>query len=318
MENGRIILIGATTENPSFEVNAPLLSRMKVLVLKPLEEETILEILRRAVADEKRGLGNRDVEVPDDLLRFLSSMSQGDVRFSLNVLELAVESTAPDRAGKRLVERDGMLEAMQKSPLLYDRAGEEHFNTISAVHKSLRDSDPDAAIYWIMRMLEAGEDPLYIIRRLVRFATEDIGLADPGALTVAIAAKETVHFIGMPEGALAVLEAAVYLACAPKSNALYAASSKARKVIEKSGALPVPLHIRNAPTGLMGKLGYGKGYKYAHDQPESYAVQDHLPEKIRGEKFYKPGKFGFEKEISKRLAWWASLRNKQNMKNPEE
>ncbi len=318
VEKGTIVLIGATTENPSFEVIAPLLSRMKVLVLKSLSENAIVTILKKALSDMERGVGREEVTISDEDLELLASMSQGDVRFALNTLEIAVFSFPPeegdgeedDTPGQKVIGREALLEAMQKSPLVYDKAGEEHYNIISAVHKSLRDSDADAAVYWITRMLEAGEDPLYIMRRLVRFASEDIGLADPGALQVSIAAKEAVEFLGMPEAALAVLEAAIYLASAPKSNSVYETHSRVRRLIQNTGALPVPLHIRNAPTGLMKSLGYGKGYRYAHSYEDVVTGQEHLPEKIRGSKFYRPGRFGFEKEIAKRIKWWEAQKRK--------
>lgn len=318
VEKGTIVLVGATTENPSFEVIAPLLSRMKVLVLKPLSDTAIVTILKKALSDSDRGVGKAGAVISDKDLQLVASMSQGDVRFALNTLEIAVSSFLPDGAGGEeggapkhpVIGREALLEAMQKSPLIYDKAGEEHYNIISAMHKSLRDSDADAAVYWITRMLEAGEDPFFIMRRLVRFASEDIGLADPGALQVAMAAKEAVGFIGMPEAALAVLEAAIYLASAPKSNSLYEAHSRVRRLIRDTGALPVPLHIRNAPTRLMKSIGYGDGYKYAHNYEDGVTGQEHLPDKIRGSRFYRPGRFGFEKEIAKRIDWWEARKRK--------
>jgi putative ATPase len=308
VEGGVIILIGATTENPSFEVNSALLSRCRVFVLRQLRPEEVVAILRRALADRERGLGALGAEAADEALGFLAGMSGGDARVALNALELAALAAAPDAQGRRAVTLEAAKDAMQRRTLLYDKDREEHYNIISALHKSLRGSDPQAGLYWLGRMLYAGEDPLYVARRLVRFASEDVGLADPQALVVAVAAKEACDFIGMPECDNALAQAAVYLATAPKSNALYTAMGAVKREIEKSGSLPVPLHIRNAPTGLMKDLGYGRGYQYDHDAPEAFAGQEHLPAELAGRVFYQPGEFGFEREVRKRLDYWARLR----------
>ena len=305
VENGTIILIGATTENPSFEVVSPLLSRSRVLVLKRLTPDQLKAILQNAIADPKRGLGSENLAVEDEALDYLAVFSDGDARVALNALEFAAQTTGPKDDGGIHINETAVQEAMQKKALLYDRVGEEHFNLISALHKSLRGSDPDAALYWLARMLEAGEDPLYIARRMVRFASEDVGMADPAALQVALAAKEAVHFIGLPEGGLALAQAAVYLASAPKSNSLYSAYKRVLADIEKTGSLPVPLHIRNAPTQLMKDLDYGKGYKYDHDYEDGHAGQEYLPEELREHDYYKPTERGYEKEVKERLErWW--------------
>ena len=301
VESGDIVLIGATTENPSFEVNAALLSRSRVVVLRPLAEDQLVELLERALGDAERGLGGSGVEVAPEALRFLARASDGDARTALNVLELAVATVEADAAGLRRVDAAGMQRVFARKALLYDRAGEEHFNLISALHKSLRNSDADAGLYWLARMLEAGEDPLYIARRLVRFATEDVGLADPRALVVAMAAQQAVHFIGLPEGALALAELAVYLAAAPKSNAVYVAYGEAAKDALTTRAEPPPLHIRNAPTRLMKDLGYGQGYRYAHDEAEGVAAMDCLPDSLAGRRYYRPGQRGAEADLAARL-----------------
>ncbi len=301
VESGDIVLIGATTENPSFEVNAALLSRSRVVVLRPLAEEQLVTLLERALGDEERGLGGSGVEVAPEALRFLARASDGDARTALNVLELAVATVEADAAGLRRVDAAGMQRVFARKALLYDRAGEEHFNLISALHKSLRNSDADAGLYWLARMLEAGEDPLYVARRLVRFATEDVGLADPQALAVAMAAQQAVHFIGLPEGALALAELAVYLAAAPKSNAVYVAYGEAAKDALTTRAEPPPLHIRNAPTRLMKDLGYGQGYRYAHDEAEGVAAMDCLPDSLAGRRYYRPGQRGAEADLAARL-----------------
>lgn len=303
VESGDIVLIGATTENPSFEVNAALLSRSRLVVLKPLAEEELVRVLNHALADEERGLGGEKADVDDDALLFLARTSDGDARTALNVLELAVTtaSAAPGEDGRRIVDLEALRQAFARKALLYDRAGEEHFNIISALHKSIRNSDADAGLYWLARMLEAGEDPLYVARRLVRFASEDIGLADPQALVVAMAAQQAVHFIGLPEGALALAELVVYLAAAPKSNALYLAYAEAAKDALESRAEPVPLWIRNAPTGLMKDLGYGRGYRYAHDEAEGVAAMDCLPEGLAGRRYYRPTDRGDEEGAGARL-----------------
>jgi putative ATPase len=302
VESGDVVLIGATTENPSFEVNAALLSRCRVVVLKPLTPVQIKELLARSLADAERGLGALAAEVADDALDFLAGAADGDARTALNVLELAVTTTPPDDEGRRHVDLAAMREAFARKSLLYDRAGEEHFNIISALHKSVRNSDADAGLYWLARMLEAGEDPLYVARRLVRFASEDVGLADPRALVQAMAAQQAVHFVGLPEGALALAQAVVYLAAAPKSNALYRAYGEAVKDAMETRAEPVPLHIRNAPTSLMKGLGYGQGYRYAHDEEEGVAAMECLPENLRGHRYYEPTGRGEEAGIAERLA----------------
>jgi putative ATPase len=304
VERGTIVLTGATTENPSFEVNSALLSRCKVLTLRGLTAEEIGRILARALQDEERGLGNLKAKVTPEALKHLSEMAHGDARVALNALEAAVLTTAPAADGHRFISLAIAEEAMQRKALLYDKEGEEHYNVISAFHKSMRGSDPDAALYWLARMIEAGEDPLYIARRMVRFASEDIGLADPQALNIALLSMQAFHFLGLPEGELALAEAAVYLATAPKSNAIYLAYEKARRVVKEKGALPVPLHIRNAPTKLMGELGYGKGYKYAHDYPEGIAEQEYFPKEIGVRPYYHPTDRGLEKIIGQRLEAW--------------
>ncbi|HEX9920962.1 MAG TPA: replication-associated recombination protein A, partial [Candidatus Methylomirabilis sp.] len=301
VEKGTIILIGATTENPSFEVIAPLLSRTKVFALNPLSEEDLVTILKRALADKERGLGGMKTEVTEEALRYMAALADGDARRSLNTLEMAVSTTRPDPEGVRHISLAVAEEAGQRKALLYDREGEEHYNLISALHKSLRDSDPDGALYWLGRMLEAGEDPLYLARRMVRFASEDIGNADPVALQIAVAAKEAYHFLGSPEGELALAQCAVYLATAPKSNAIYAAFQEVQKDIQGQPALPVPLHLRNAPTSLMAQLGYAKGYQYAHHFPEAYVEQEHLPENLRGRIYYHPSDRGHEGKIKEVL-----------------
>ena len=310
VEAGDIILIGATTENPSFEVNAALLSRSKVFVLKPLDEEAIVRILRRALADNDRGLGKHGVIAADEAFAAMARYANADARAALNLLQLAV-ATAPQPAGHPVIDMAVVEQTMQKKALLYDKSGEEHYNIISALHKSMRNSDPDAAVYWLARMVEAGEDPLYIARRLVRFASEDIGNADPQALVVAVAAKDAVHFIGMPEGNTALAQAAIYLATAPKSNAILTAYGAAAEAAEKDVAQPVPLHLRNAPTKLMKQLDYGKGYRYAHDEADAVADMDCLPENLRGRRFYQPTERGFEKEIKRRLDGWNDIKQKR-------
>jgi putative ATPase len=312
VEAGDIVLIGATTENPSFEVNAALLSRSQVFVLAPLDEADILEILRRALADRERGLGEAPVDVGDEALAAIARFANGDARVALNLLESTVSAAAGMRppGGRAVVDRDFVQQSITRRALLYDKAGEEHYNLISALHKSMRNSDPDAAVYWLARMLEAGEDPLYVARRLVRFASEDVGNADPQALAVAVAAKDAVHFIGMPEGNTALAQAALYLATAPKSNATYTAYLHAAEAAHRDVAEPVPLHLRNAPTNLMKDLEYGKGYRYAHDEPTGVAPMDCLPPSLRGRHFYQPTERGFEKEIKRRLDGWEALKKK--------
>ncbi len=301
VESGDIVLIGATTENPSFEVNAALLSRSRVVVLKPLGGEQLLQVLRQALADPKRGLGAWNADVEDHALAFLAGTSDGDARTALNVLELAVTTAVPGEDGRRLIDLPAMQQAFARKALLYDKAGEEHFNVISALHKSIRNSDSDAGLYWLARMIEAGEDPLYVARRLVRFASEDVGMADPHALVLAMAAPQAVHFIGLPEGALALAELVVYLAAAPKSNALYVAYGEAARDALETRAEPVPLWIRNAPTGLMKDLGYGKGYRYAHDEAEGVAGMECLPEGLACRRYYRPTDRGREADVAARL-----------------
>jgi len=303
-ENGTVTLIGATTENPSFEVISALLSRCRVFTLNMLTETEIEAIVRRAIADSERGLGKLNIEFAEDALNHLVTMSNGDARIALTALELAALATAPDDKGKRRIELSAIEDAFQHRALLYDKSGEEHFNLISALHKSMRGSDPDAALYWLGRMIEAGEDPLYIARRLVRFASEDIGLADPQALVQANAAQQAIHFIGLPEGNLALAQAVVYLATAPKSNALYRAYGKVQEDIKKTRTQPVPMHLRNPETGLMRQVGYGKGYRYPHDFPGHFVRENYFPDALKGRKYYRPGTLGFEKEIQKRLDYW--------------
>ncbi len=300
VEKGNIILIGATTENPSFEVIAPLLSRTKVYVLHPLTTEQLLALLRRALADRERGLAALNVTVSEELLREIAVRANGDARVAYNTLEAAALGTRPQDA-RRVLSRDVLEQVLQRRVLLYDKAGEEHYNLISALHKSVRNSDPDAALYWLGRMLEAGEDPLYIARRLVRMASEDIGLADPQALTVAVNAMQAAHFVGLPEGNLALAEAAVYLALAPKSNALYEGYGKVTEDVQRTVAEPVPLHLRNPVTPLMREVGYGKGYEYAHDYPEKTASMPCLPESLRNRRYYLPTEEGFEQRLRERL-----------------
>jgi len=308
VESGDIVLIGATTENPSFEVNAALLSRSKVFVLKLLSEDAIVTILKSALTDPERGLGKQHPEADDDALRAIARFANGDARSALNLLQLTV-SSASNPAGRPKIDQALLEKTLQNRTLLYDKTGEEHYNLMSALHKSMRNSDADASVYWLARMVEAGEDAKYIARRLIRFASEDIGNADPQALTIAVAAKDAVHFIGMPEGNTALAQAAIYLATAPKSNAVYAAYGAAAEAAKNDVASPVPLHLRNASTKLMKQLDYGKGYQYAHDQPDAVASMDCLPANLQGREFYKPTDYGFEKEIRKRLAWWKSKRS---------
>jgi putative ATPase len=303
VERGILILIGATTENPSFEVISPLLSRCQVLVLHPLSAQEVGEIVDCALRDSKRGLGALRLEITPEGRDFLIQQSQGDARIALNALETAA-ALARREKDKNHIDVIHLQEALQKKPLLYDKAGEEHYNVISAFIKSLRGSDPDAALYWLMRMLEAGEDPLFIARRMIIFAAEDVGNADPQALQVAVAAKDAVHFVGLPEGKIPLAQATTYLATAPKSNASYKAMLAASGDVTEKGALPVPLHLRNAPTPLMEKLGYGKGYKYAHNFPDSIVDQDHLPDELKGKRYYSPSDSGFEKTIKERMKGW--------------
>ena len=311
VESGDIVLIGATTENPSFEVNAALLSRSKVFILRALTEAEIVRILERALRDPDRGLGQETIDLEEGALQAIARFSNGDARAALNLLELSTAAaTTSAGGGPRRLELAMVQEAVQRRMLLYDKTGEEHYNIISALHKSMRNSDPDASVYWLARMVEAGEDPLYIARRLIRFASEDIGNADPQALTVAVAAKDAVHFIGMPEGNTALAQCVIYLATAPKSNAVYVAYNEAAEDALQQIADPVPLHIRNAPTRLMKELNYGKGYKYAHDEAEGVADMDCLPESLQGKKYYQPTGRGFEETIRQRLSDWKKARKK--------
>ena len=310
VEAGDIVLIGATTENPSFEVNAALLSRSKVFVLRGLATEEVAAIVRRALADPERGYGADRVSVDSAALDAIALYANGDARVALNLLELSI-AAAPMAEEERRVSVERVQQTIQRRALLYDKSGEEHYNLISALHKSMRNSDPDATVYWLARMVEAGEDPMYIARRLVRFASEDIGNADPQALTVAVAAKDAVHFIGMPEGNTALAQAAIYLATAPKSNAIYEAYSRAAEDAHKHVAQPVPLHLRNAPTKLMKDLDYGKGYKYAHSEADAVADMSCLPPALQDRKYYEPKDRGFEKEIKRRLDGWEAIKQKR-------
>ncbi|HNV04250.1 MAG TPA: replication-associated recombination protein A [Vicinamibacterales bacterium] len=310
VESGDIVLIGATTENPSFEVNAPLLSRSQVFVLQPLSEEDTAAILRRALSDAERGLGGLAIGVTDEAIRAIARYANGDARVALNLLEFAAAS-APSQGGIARVDEAFLRRTIERRALLYDKSGDEHYNLISALHKSMRNSDPDAAVYWLARMIEGGADPLYIARRLVRFASEDVGNADPQALSVAVAAKDACHFIGLPEGSTALTQAAVYLSTAPKSNAVYQAYLRAAADAHTDRADPVPLHLRNAPTRLMKALGYGKGYQYAHDDPDAVTGMDCLPPAVAGRKYYTPTERGFEKEIKRRLDGWAAIRKRR-------
>jgi putative ATPase len=297
VEEGTVILIGATTENPSFEVNAPLLSRSRVVVLAALDDDDIGAIVDRALRDAERGLGARQLRLDTDARELLVNLSNGDARFALNTLEFAAAGL--DVQG--LIDADRILQAAQRRAATYDKSGESHYDAISALHKTLRGSDPDAALYWLARMLERGDDPLYVARRLVRFASEDIGLADPQALTLAMAAQQAIHFLGMPEGALALAELTVYLALAPKSNAIYKAYGEATADVANTRNDPVPLHLRNAPTRVMQELGYGRGYRYAHDYDGAVVSQQNLPENLQGRRYYTPTQRGFEQDLTRRL-----------------
>ncbi len=315
VEKGTIILIGATTENPSFEVISPLLSRSKVFTLSPLTEKEIEVILDRALTDKEIGLGKYQTAIEPEVIKGICQLANGDARAALNTLEMLVLTTSPDEKGVREIKKEDLKEVLQRKAYLYDKSGEEHYNLISALHKSLRGSDPDAALYWLGRMLEAGEDPLYIARRMVRFASEDVGMADPQALQVAVSAMEAFHFIGLPEGNLALAQAAVYLATAPKSNALYTAFQGVQRDVREVENMPVPLHIRNAPTSLMRDLGYGKGYKYPHDYSDHFIEEEYLPENLKGRVYYQPTDQGFEREIKKRLEYWRKKKVEKNGRN---
>jgi putative ATPase len=312
VENGVVTFIGATTENPSFEVISPLLSRSRVFTLNALTEENILSIVQRAVNDKEKGLGNLMVQLDEEAMKHLVVMANGDARTALNTLEMAVQSTKAGNEGSRKINLETIEGVLQRRSLLYDKNGEQHYDIISALHKSLRGSDPDAGLYWLGRMIEAGEDPLYIVRRLIRFASEDVGMADPQALVVAMAAQQAVHFVGLPECNLALAELVVYLATAPKSNSLYTAYSKVRQDVEKSRNDPVPLHLRNAVSGLMRDLNYGKDYKYPHNHPGHFVDEQYLPKSLQGKRYYIPSDQGQEKDIAARLkVWWGNRQGKK-------
>jgi len=315
VENGMITLIGATTENPSFEVISPLLSRCRVITLKMLASDDIAAIILAALNDSDRGMGNLNLLLEPDAMTYLIGIADGDARVALNSLEIAGSLVArtnesDEKTAAFSISLKDLEQALQKKALVYDKSGEAHYNIISAFHKSLRGSDPDAALYWLERMLASGEDPFYIVRRMVRFASEDIGNADPQALNVAMNAMAAFKFLGHPEGELAIAQAAVYLATAPKSNSIYAAYGKVQQVVQKAGSLPVPLHIRNAPTRLMKDLGYGRDYKYAHNYKDAFIAQDYLPEALKGQVFYTPSGRGYEKIVKERLDKWRSLKDK--------
>ena len=310
VEQGSITLIGATTENPSFEVIAPLLSRARVYRLEALSNEVIVLLLRRALADRERGVGNLPADIPDELLDRIATFSAGDARAAYNILEGAVSAAAPNAAGRREITQEVLERTLQRKTLLYDKSGEEHFNLISALHKSVRNSDADASLYWLTRMIESGEDPLYLARRMVRMASEDIGLADPHALRVTLDAMNAYDFLGAPEGHLALAEAAVYLALAPKSNALYAAYGAVSRDLDETRAEPVPLQLRNAVTGLMKDEGYGRGYQYAHDYEDKVTDMECLPESLRGRRYYHPTDQGLEARIRQRMEEIARLKAK--------
>jgi len=313
VESGRILLIGATTENPSFEVNQALLSRTRVLVLHRLRESDLQRIVEQALADRERGLGSLGLRMDPEAVRALCGAVQGDARRALNALELAA-ALCGGAGQERRIGAGEIRSALQKKMLPYDKDGEEHYDLVSAFIKSMRGSDPDAAVYWMARMLEAGEDPMFIARRMVIFASEDVGNADPGALSLAVAARDAVHFVGLPEATLNLSQAATYLACAPKSNASCLAYGNARRAVQERGALPVPMRLRNAPTGLLKELGYGKEYRYPHDAPGAYVPETYLPEPLAEARFYEPTDRGREREIRERLARWRSLRRKQGAK----
>jgi putative ATPase len=303
-EDGTITLIGATTENPSFEINGALLSRTRVFVLQPLTAEQIEGLLERALEDQERGLGDMRLQVAPEALRSIAVEADGDARRALTVLEAAAAHVGHGGT----IDTEVAREAMQKRFARYDKAGEEHFNLLSAYHKSLRGSDPQGALYWMARMLDGGEDPMILFRRAIAMAAEDIGLADPNALTLAVAARDAFHMLGPPEGYLPLAEMTIYLATAPKSNSAKVALGASLAAAQETPAAPVPLHIRNAPTGLMKELGYGRGYRYAHDSPDAYLPQEYLPDILRGAAFYVPGSFGYEKKVAERIDWWEKLK----------
>ncbi len=315
VEKGTIILLGATTENPSFEVISPLLSRARVVILEPLRQEEVLTLLKRALANGDRGLGSQRLSYEETALDFIGQQAQGDARAGLNILEAA--ASLAEQKGVPCIDLPLAEEAAQHKALLYDKAGEEHYNVISAFIKSMRGSDPDAAVYWLMRMIEAGEDPLFIARRMVIFAAEDIGNADPQALQVAVAAKEAVHFVGLPEGRIPLAQATTYLATAPKSNASYQAMLKALEEVKNKGPLSVPLHLRNAPTTLMKGLGYGSGYQYPHDYEGAVTDQPYLPDDLTGSRYYLPSDRGYEKAIKERMEEWQNLRRKDKQEGQD-
>ncbi len=318
VERGTITLVGATTENPSFEITGALLSRLRVFVLEALQPAEIATVVQQALTDATRGLGALGLTLEPGALDLIVTQADGDARRALTALEAAAATVGRRRAGGGTITAETVRSALQARLPKYDKSGEEHYNLISAYHKSLRGSDAQGALYWLARMIEAGEDPMYIARRTVRFAAEDVGLADPTALRVAIAARDAYHFLGSPEGELAIAEAAVYLATAPKSNAVYRAWGAALELARETPAEPVPLHLRNAPTPLMKELGYGRDYQYAHSVPEAYIPQDYLPTRVAGSVLYEPGPFGFEKDIAKRLAWWAELRQRFERRDESE
>lgn len=308
VEAGLVTLIGATTENPSFSVISPLLSRCRVFSLQPLNAEALTRIIHRALRDKERGLGDLDIEVEEGVIAMMARLADGDARRALNLLEMALCAVKPDSEGAYHIEPDTVKEIAQRRQWVYDAGGEQHYNLISALHKSLRGSDPQAAVYWMVRMLEGGEDPLFLLRRMIVFAAEDIGNADPQALQLAVATKAAFESIGRPEGDIPLAQLVTYLATAPKSNSSYMALNRARKEVKESGSLPVPFVIRNAPTGLMKEMGYGDGYQYDHDHPDHFVPQEYLPEEAKEKHFYEPGDFGFEREIKKRMAWWDEKR----------
>jgi putative ATPase len=316
VEDGTVTLIGATTENPSFEVTSPLLSRTRVLPLKPLTGEELQTLIMRALRDKFQGIGGLNAELAPDAMNHLITMSNQDARVALNTLETAALSTTPDEEGRRLITLPTIEDSFQQRAISYDKAGDQHYGLISALHKSMRDSDPDAAIYWLAMMLEAGEDPLYIARRLVRFASEDVGMADPQALGIAMAAQQAVHFIGMPEGNLALAEAAVYLATAPKSNSLDVAYRRVKEQIKGGASETVPQHLRNPVTKLDREMGVGEGYKYAHDYPDHFVEQQHLPDALKGKRFYTPGKLGYERQVQNQMK--ARRQIKESPDEPDE
>ena len=318
VEEGTVTLIGATTENPSFEVVAPLLSRCRVFALKALTDEDVAAVVQRALEDDERGLANLRVVLPDDALRHLAVMANGDARIALNALEMTASATAPDASGCRNVTLETIEDALQQRSLLYDKAGDQHYDTISAFIKSVRGSDPDAAVYWLGRMIEAGEAPMFIARRLVILAAEDVGMADPQGLPIAVAAQQAVHLIGMPEGAIPLAEATVYLATAPKSNASHIALKEAMEDARNTRNDPVPMHLRNAATRLMRDMGYGEGYKYSHDYPGGFAPMDNLPESLRDRRYYKPTDHGYEKDVAQRLEEWWGMRRSGDKKEGGE